>query len=183
MNLQIREATDSDADKIVEVLSAAFDGALGDELVELVSELLIDPGAQPSLSLVATLDHRIVGHILFTKVRVIGAKTPVVATILAPLSVHPSHQRRGIGGQLIEAGIGQLELAGVDLVFVLGHPAYYPRHGFSPAGSRGFDAPYPIPAENAAAWMVRELRPGAMSGVTGRVQCAHALNDPRHWRE
>jgi putative acetyltransferase len=71
----------------------------------------------------------------------------------------------------------------VDLVFVLGHPAYYPRFGFSPAGARGLDAPYPIPQKNAEAWMVRELRPGVIGDCSGRVICADALADPEYWRE
>ena len=46
--------------------------------------------------------------------------------------------------------------SGVELVFVLGHPDYYPRHGFKPAGALGFEAPYPIPDKNVNAWMVQK---------------------------
>ncbi len=73
--------------------------------------------------------------------------------------------------------------SGVELVFVLGHPDYYPRHGFKPAGALGFEAPYPIPDKNANAWMVQELRTGAIDSVSGKVICADALNQPEHWRE
>ena len=74
-------------------------------------------------------------------------------------------------------------LNGVDLVFVLGHPGYYPRHGFRTAGVLGFDAPYPIPAKDADAWMVQELRPGFIGKIKGPVACAAALDHPEHWRE
>lgn len=183
MRPRIREATMSDASGIANVVSAAFDGAFGQELVDLIRELMVDETAQPALSLVATMNRRIVGHILFTKVSINAAMSPRASCILAPLSVHPAHQNQGIGGRLIEAGLKLLGQMGVDLVFVLGHPGYYRRFGFSPAGVKGLEAPYPIPAENADAWMVRELRSGAMKGVTGQVQCANALDDPRHWQE
>jgi putative acetyltransferase len=68
-------------------------------------------------------------------------------------------------------------------VFVLGHPEYYPRFGFRPAGALGMDAPYPIPERHADAWMVQALRPGLLGQVRGTVRCADTLNDPRHWRE
>ena len=69
------------------------------------------------------------------------------------------------------------------MVFVLGHPMYYPKHGFCVAGKHGFDAPYPIPDEHADAWMIQELRSGVIGSVRGRVQCSDVLNQPQHWRE
>jgi putative acetyltransferase len=69
------------------------------------------------------------------------------------------------------------------LVFVLGHPDYYPRHGFEPAGPQGLDAPYPIPAAHEDAWMVLALRPGVIGKLRGRVVCADALDKPEYWRE
>lgn len=73
--------------------------------------------------------------------------------------------------------------SGVELVFVLGHPDYYPRYGFKPAGVLGYEAPYPIPDEQADAWMVQELRPGVIDSVSGKVICADVMNQPEHWRE
>ena len=72
---------------------------------------------------------------------------------------------------------------GVGLVFVLGHPGYYPKYGFVPAGTRGFEAPYPIPPEHADAWMVQELQLGMIGSFMGQVECTDTLNDPKHWRE
>ena len=80
-------------------------------------------------------------------------------------------------------GLQQLSGSGVDLVFVLGHPGYYPRFGFSEAGIKGFEAPYPIPEKNAEAWMVRELHAGVIGNYRGRIICAEALADPKYWRE
>ena len=77
----------------------------------------------------------------------------------------------------------QLKQSGVELVFVLGHPDYYPRSGFTPAGELGYEAPYHIPEEHSGAWMVQELSPGVIGRVKGKVQCSEVLNKPEHWRE
>jgi putative acetyltransferase len=103
--------------------------------------------------------------------------------ILAPLAILSNAQGKGIGGKLIEEGLSQLFESTVDLVFVLGHPEYYPRFGFEPAGVRGFEAPYPIPDKDASAWMVHELRPGVIGSLSGKIICAEMLYKPEHWRE
>lgn len=183
MNLRVRKAFESDKQAIWDVVVAAFGNVQGHEIAGLVTNLLEDPSAQPLLSLVVADNDYVVGHILFTSTRIKHSHRMVSSAILAPLSVHPEYQNQGIGGQLIEEGLRHLKATGVELVFVLGHPGYYPKYGFSPAGIKGFDAPYPVPPENADAWMVQELHSGIIGCVRGQVICAEALNDPKHWRE
>jgi len=183
MNLQVRKAFESDKQAILDSAIAAFGKMQGQEIADLITDLLEDLSAQPLLSLVVNADDNVVGHILFTSTQIKHSQRIVSSAILAPLSVHPEYQGQGIGGQLIKEGLKQLKATGVELVFVLGHPGYYPRYGFSAAGIKGFDAPYPIPPENSAAWMVQELNPGIIEYVSGQVICAEALNDPKYWRE
>jgi predicted N-acetyltransferase YhbS len=183
MNPVVRRAMAADGPAISEVVVAAFGRNQGREISELVSALLADATARPAISLVAEAEGRVVGHILFTKARIEGSCAETPAAILAPLSVHPGHQGRGLGGRLIREGLEESRAAGCDLVFVLGHPGYYPKLGFVVAGVNGFEAPHPIPPEHADAWMVRELRPGTIGKVRGRVICADSLKDPKHWRE
>lgn len=178
--LAIRSTTDRDLPDIVSVVRAAFSGEIE---AELTRSLLADPTAQPALSLLATNDGRAAGHILFTHVRLIGPQEPPKAAILAPLSVAPASQNQGIGGRLIEDGIKRLREAGTGLVFVLGHPSYYPRHGFEPAGSHGLTAPYPIAEKHADAWMVQALQPNIIGTCEGKVACADALQKPEYWQE
>jgi putative acetyltransferase len=178
--LHIREALETDLNNVLTIERLAFGW---DKEAELVRDLLNDPSAKPVLSLLAFNEDRAVGHILFTTARLSGTREKVSMTILAPLAIVPDAQRQGVGGKLIEHGLGLLSESGVDLVFVLGHPKYYPRHGFKPAGRLGFEATYPIPDEHADAWMVQALRPGVIGIVSGKVICADALNKPEYWRE
>jgi putative acetyltransferase len=182
MDLHLRKAFESDMQAISDVVIAAFGDVHGQEISELVTDLLVDPSAQPLLSLVASNETAVVGHILFTKAQIKHSQR-VSTAILAPLAVHPEYQGQGIGRQLIVEGLKLLKATGVDLVFVLGHPGYYPKYGFSAAGKKGFEAPYPIPPKNSDAWMVLELEPGTIDLFRGQVICAEALKDPKHWRE
>jgi putative acetyltransferase len=176
--MRIVEASAADLEDVLSVERQAFGE---DDVAELVRDLVDDPSARPLLSLLAWDDGRPVGHIMFTAARLEGAPRDVSVSILAPLAVVPDAQRGGIGGRLIEHGIQRLSESRVELVFVLGHPEYYPRHGFAPASRLGLAAPYPISPEDA--WMVRALRPGVIECVRGTIACADAMNRPEHWRE
>lgn len=162
---------------------SAFGQRQGQEIVELVNDLLEDETAKPLLSLVAEKDGKLVGHILFTTARLQPENQETTIRILAPLAVSSDVQGEGIGGVLIREGLKQLAESGVDLVFVLGHPRYYPRFGFQTAGILGFEAPYTIPSEHADAWMVQELKTGRLANNEGGIQCSEVLNQPQYWRE
>lgn len=175
----IRHTTDADLPGILSVHRAAFPD---EPVADLTEALLADPSARPIISLIVLMDEKPVGHILFTAVH-LKPETSHRASILAPLAVVPVYQRTGIGGMLVSEGLSNLARSGVNLVFVLGHPSYYPRFGFIPAGEKGFAAPYPIPEKNADAWMVLSLRGELPARYTGTVICAQVLDHPEHWRE
>jgi putative acetyltransferase len=178
--VQIVEASLSDLEDVLSVERAAFGE---DDEAMLVCNLLDDPSAQPLLSLLAREGEQAVGHILFTAARLDGAPQMVSIAVLAPLAVVPEAQTRGVGRQLIERGVQLLSESGVELVFVLGHPTYYPRHGFAPASSLRFVPPFPIPPKDEMAWMVRALGTEVIDSIHGRVVCADSLNKLEYWRE
>lgn len=175
----IRKSQEDERKIIFEVEKVAFGE---DEVAVLADELMEDKTAFPLVSLLAFEGDQPIGHILFTKAA-ISTNESLSTYILAPLAVIPEYQRKGIGGCLIEEGLKILKDMTVDLVFVLGHPEYYPRHGFNPAGQLGFSAPYPIPDKNADAWMVQALRPDIIGNCKGQVICSEKLDRPEHWRE
>jgi predicted N-acetyltransferase YhbS len=165
------------------VHESAFGAIEGRVIADLTVDLLHDPSAKPLISLLAWGGSEPVGHVLFTSVRLSGDAVRVAASILAPLAVCPGSQRQGVGTRLVQAGLSTLDEAGSALVFVLGHPSYYTRFGFRPAGSLGFAAPYPIAEKNADAWMVLEQRSGTVGLVSGEVRCAQSLSKPEFWVE
>ncbi len=186
MAIEIREASADDLETVLDVERRAF-GDEGDVIAELVSNLLSDPTAEPQLSLLAYVDSEPAGHILFTRAYLNPPSSEDIEdinmSILAPLAVVPEQQKQGIGGALISEGLRRLKAAGTSLVFVLGHIDYYPRHGFSPAMSQGFDPAYDIDPKNVDAWMVQELLEGALERYAGRVTCADTLMRPEYWVE
>jgi putative acetyltransferase len=173
-----RKTTSEDRSVFLQVHRLAFGQS---EEADLVDSLLADPTAQPVLSLVAEEEGNVIGHVLFTGVSLLGPDKPTPASILAPLAVVPAAQRSGAGRGLIERGSELLASSGVRLLFVLGDPRYYTKHGFMPASPHGLQAPYTI--EPDAAWMVRPLGNHILGSIQGQVRCADALAPEKYWRE
>jgi predicted N-acetyltransferase YhbS len=185
-DIQVRPARTDDRDRILAVHLDAFGNDEGPVIVSLLEEMLDDPTAEPIHSVVAESNDEIVGHVLFTSVIIepaSGSADTVTAQILAPLAVPSELHGKGIGTHLVKEALQQLAASGVQLVFVLGYPKYYSRFGFVPAGARGFQAPYPIPEENADAWMVLELEADAIKSVEGTIKCCQALDHQKCWVE
>ncbi len=181
MAVLIRETSPNEIETILTVEQAAF-GPADKSISVLVKELFKDPTAEPIISLLAVDGETAVGHIMFTRAR-LDSDAAARISILAPLAVISERQKQGIGGQLIRAGLTRLETIGGELVFVLGHIDYYPRHGFTPALPRGFKPPYNIPAKTADAWMLQELAPNAAKKYNGTVLCAASMDQEKYWRE
>lgn len=116
------------------------------------------------LSLVAECERGVVGHILFSRMWIKTASALVSAVALAPVAVLPEYQRKGIGRRLIEHGLEILRGKGERIVIVVGHPAYYPRFGFSTGKAALLEGPFA-----REAFMAMELSDGALTGVQGPV--------------
>jgi putative acetyltransferase len=157
--LIIRQETSGDAKAIRQVNEEAFGQT---EEVDLVDTFRRRDAF--TLSLVALLADQIVGHILFTPVRVESGDSSFEALGLGPMAVLPAYQRKGIGSRLVQAGLEECRRAGHEVVVVLGHPEYYPRFGFLPAKRFGIRYEEEVPEE---AFMLVELREGALAGRIG----------------
>jgi putative acetyltransferase len=126
------------------------------------------------LSLVAIHDNKIAGHILFSPVTIESEGKTFAAIGLGPMAVLPEYQGTGIGSALIDNSLEQCREAGHSCVVVLGHPEYYPRFGFVPASKFGIKCEYEAPDE---AFMVIELRKGALQGRSGTVKYQPEFNE------
>ena len=123
--------------------------------------------ARPYISLVATVEKRIVGHIFFSPVSIESDSGRFTAIGLAPMAVLPEFQNQGIGSRLVNEGLKKCRELGHSIVVVLGHPNYYPRFGFVPAHLRGLRSEYDAPDDT---FMVLELNVNALAGRRGLVK-------------
>lgn len=153
-----------DREVIYRINKEAFEQDDEAKLVDALRE-----AADPFLSFVAVKDGRIVGHIVYSPA-VIDDKHNGLG--LAPMAVLPECQRSGVGTQLVKDSLEELVARDYPWVIVLGHPGYYPRFGFVPSVERGIQDEYGAPPE---AFMVLELMPGKLKGVTGTARYHEAF--------
>lgn len=137
MSEVIRREAPGDAAAIQALLAAAFARAAEADLVAALRQ-----AKALDVSLVAARGDAILGHVALSPCSVQGAFMPGVLG-LAPLAVHPDHQRQGLGARLVEAALAAARAERGKLVVVLGDPAYYRRFGFRPARDIGLTCPWP----------------------------------------
>ena len=167
--MQIRSERPNDIPGIHAVNRAAFESPTE---ANLVDALRIH--AEDVLSLVASDDDNddgVIGHILFSPVTHTGAAT-LRAMGLAPMAVPPERQRMGIGSALVRAGLEECRRRGVEAVFVVGHPEYYPRFGFTRASHFGITCEFEVPDD---VFMALELVEGSLRGKAGVVHFHEAF--------
>ena len=165
--MEIRPEKPDDISAVRRVHEAAFGQPDEADLVDRLRDR-----AASYLALVAVAGGNVVGHIAFSPVTIVPPQPNLRAFGLAPMAVLPSHQRSGIGSELVREGLAACRRAGADAVFVLGHSSYYPRFGFEQAAAHGIGNEYGAPPE---AFMVLELTQGALDGVTGTAVYDPAL--------
>lgn len=161
--VQVRVERPEDFEAIFEVNMAAF-GQEGEGI--LVNRIRQSENFVDGLSLVAEAKGTVVGHILFSKIEIVQGERRLETIGLAPMSVLPAWQGKGVGKKLVKAGLHKVKSLGFDAVIVLGHEAYYPKFGFQRASKFGIFCPFEVPD---AAFMAIELIPGSLSGKGGTV--------------
>ncbi len=191
MDVNIREERPQDLDNVLTLIRKAFGR---EEEAELYAKL--HASGRGVISLVAEAGEQIIGQILFTPLGLAGYAPPrqpdalpeniphagsthlpkpwaevtpgsLCLLALAPVSVLPAVQGKGLGSALIRQGlVAAGPLIWAAGVVVLGHADYYPRFGFVPASRFGISCPLPVPEEN---FMALELDPGSLENKRGTV--------------
>jgi putative acetyltransferase len=124
----IRSETSADVSGIAEVTVAAFKTLAISNHTEQFIIAALRVAKALTVSLVAEVDGRVVGHIAFSPVTISDGSPKWYG--LGPVSVLPECQRRGIGSALIQKGISRLKDLGAGGCCLVGHPEYYRRFGF-----------------------------------------------------
>lgn len=161
----IRQEESKDNRDVFNLIKSAFsDLKISDhDEQDLVERLRLSDAFIPELSLVAELDGNVIGHILFTKIKV----GDMVVLTLAPLAVLPSMQGKGVGTALMIEGHRIACDLGFDAVIVVGHEDYYPRVGYVPASDYGINMPFDVPDES---FMVLDLSDNGLEHLYGVVE-------------
>ena len=124
----IREERPSDVDAIADVTRAAFrDHPHSQQTEAFIIRALRSAGAL-TISLVAEIDGRVVGHVAFSPVEISDGTPDWYG--LGPVSVLPEYQNGGIGHALITEGLSRLKDLGARGCALVGEPDYYARFGF-----------------------------------------------------
>ena len=144
--IEIRQESQKDYEEVYRVVKTAFETAEHSDGNEhdLVVALRNSDSFIPELSLVAVKEDKIVGYILFTKIKIENHEE----IALAPLAVLPEYQKQGIGSMLIEQGHKIAKQLGYHYSIVLGSENYYPKFGYIPAIQYGIQAPFNVADEN-----------------------------------
>lgn len=133
----IRVALQSDKPAIAELNTRAFGQ---EDEARIIRQLEAD--GDVIIQLVAEMEGRIVGHILFYS---LGVRGRLGCAGLGPMSVDPWVQKEGVGRQLVTQGLAMLHEAGCAIVFVLGHDWFYPKFGFTVEATEPFQSRYKGP--------------------------------------
>lgn len=154
--IEIREERPDDVAAIRDLNRRAF----GQDLEGKIVDALRSNGAA-LLSLVATRNGQVVGHVMYSPASV---GDEVTGAALGPMAVLPEYQRQGIGSQLVEKGNRRIEEARYSFIILVGHADFYPRFGFVPASTRGIRCQWEVPDD---AFMLLVLDEARMQGVSG----------------
>lgn len=130
--IDIRDENPRDREAIYQLVSSAFGQAAEAQLIDELRK-----AGDSVISLVAEEGGKMIGHVLLSRM-----SAPFPALALAPISVVPARQRRGIGSALIKSAVNRARSEGWTAIFVLGDPDYYERFGFDREATAGFTSAY-----------------------------------------
>jgi len=172
----IRKENRNDFKEVFNLIEKAFKTEQFSDHKEqfLVQRLRNSKAFIPELSIVAEIEGKVVGYILVTKLKIKNELNEFDSLALAPVSVLPEFQNRGIGGKLIIKAHEIAKDLGYKSIVLLGHENYYPRFGYEQADKYGIELPFEVPKENC---MVIELKENGLNGVSGIVEYPKEFNE------
>ena len=176
--MNIRVATNQDSDGIRIVYLSAFPEGESETVSRLAIDLLSEKTSPKTISLVATIEDGVIGHVAFSPVTIDNNEN-FLGYILAPLGVKPDYQKLRIGSKLVENGMQQLSARGVNVVFVYGDPKYYSRFGFSADAAQQYVTPYKI--QYSFGWQAVVINQTDIEKRPLAITCVASLCEPELW--
>jgi predicted N-acetyltransferase YhbS len=172
-NIVIRLEEPQDYRAVEEVTKAAFSyperiarSQIGCPLEHYMVHLLRKTDGIKELNFVAERNGAIVGHIIYSHAYILQPDNSKISVLnFGPLSVHPEHQRTGVGSALMRHSISQAKALGYGAILFFGRPEYYPRFGFVDAKEFGITT---REGYNFPAFMAMELKTNYLKDVSGK---------------
>lgn len=127
-----------------------------------------DPAFVPELDLVMEQDGQIIGHVMYMHAAITandGREIPIMT--FGPISIRPDLQRRGLGKHLLETSMEKAMALGAGALCIEGNLDFYGKSGFVVAGTRGIRYHGEPDQEIVPYFLLKELKPGFLKGVTG----------------
>lgn len=169
MELIIRREYSKDIKFVSEIIEDAFKN---EEYSDQKEHLLVDALRKssafiPELSLVAEYKNKLVGHVLLTKIIIKNTTETFESLALAPVSVTPEFQHKGIGTSLILESHKNAKKLGYNSIVLIGHENYYPKFGYELTSKYNITLPFEAPEKNC---MVISLTDSGLQNVRGHVE-------------
>ena len=124
----IRKERQADIEVITEITKLAFENHPYSRNTEQFIINALRAANALTISLVAEIDGKLVGHIAFSPVTFSDGSKNWYG--LGPISIRPACQKQGIGTKLVNEGLNLLKDLGAEGCVLVGDPKYYIRFGF-----------------------------------------------------
>lgn len=176
MQLEIRKENPEDWNQLKEVVRQAFMHMEHSDQTEheLVGKLRVSECFIPELSLVALSEGAIVGHILLTELKLHPNPRNLKLLALAPVSVLPEYQKKGIGSALILKAHELAKAMFYSSIILIGHPEYYTRFGYVNINPEWIKLPFDVPTEYT---FIHLLDDNPLESIKGEVRYDKAFFD------
>jgi len=143
------------------------------ELTLQLTDQIQDPSI---LGIKAHSNSEILGSLFLTQLQF---QEGIRASLLAPVGVHPDHQGKKIGTQLIEYAVQYLKSQDTPFLMTYGDPKYYSRFGFQGVSEQVLPPPFPL--SQPEGWMYRGIKLNRIPVITGKALCVEPFNQRNLW--
>ena len=143
------------------------------ELTLQLTDQIQDPSI---LGIKAHSNSEILGSLFLTQLQF---QEGIQASLLAPVGVHPDHQGKKIGTQLIEYAVQYLKSQDIPFLMTYGDPKYYSRFGFQWVSTQSIPSPHPL--SQPEGWLLKEISSDLKTELKGPVQCVEPFNTSDLW--
>lgn len=169
-NIMIRREVPTDYSAVEHLTREAFWNVYRPGCLEhyVIHVLRKDPAFVPELDLVMEREGQLIGHIMYMRAAITaddGREIPIMT--FGPISIRPDLQRQGLGKRLLDYSMGKAAELGAGALCIEGNLDFYGKSGFVLAGTRGIRYHGEPEQEIVPYFLLEELRPGFLEGVTG----------------